>query len=94
MVTYNIQSSNGNICYKQYIGILHVLYLFAEILEAFSSLPVLAMTTGFTTTEINTVSTTGSQQLSRYTTLHHTSSVLSVKHTTASDQQHSISPSK
>ena len=65
-------------------SIFYVLYLFAEILEAFSSLPVLTMTTEFTTTQMNTISTTDSQQFSRYTTLHHTSSVSSVKHTTAS----------
>ena len=43
------------------------------------------MTTEFTTTQINSINTTDSQQFSRYTTLHHTSSVSSVKHTTASD---------
>ena len=41
------------------------------------------MTMEFTSTQINTIGTTDSQQFSRYTTLHHTSSVLSVKHTTA-----------
>ena len=42
------------------------------------------MTTEFTTTQINTISTTDSQQISRYTTLHHISRISSVKHTTAS----------
>ena len=52
------------------------------------------MKTGFTTTQVNTVSTTNNEQFSRYTTLNHTSSVSSVKHTTAGDQHHSISTSK
>ena len=88
MVTYNIQCtcSNNIICYKQYISIL---CLFAEISEAFSTLPVLTMKTGFTAGQNNTVNTTDSQQFSRYT------GMPSDRHTTASDQQHhSISPSK
>ena len=60
------------------------MFLFAEILEALSSLPVLTMTTEFTTAQINTIAITDSQRFSRYTTLHHTLSVSSVKHTTAS----------
>ena len=90
MVTYNIQCtcSNNIICYKQYIGIIHVLCLFAEILKAFSTLPVLTMKTGFTASQNNTVNTTDSQQFSRYT------SMPSDRNTTASDQHHSISPSK
>ena len=78
-----------------YVGILHVLCLFAEIEKAFNTLPVLTMKTGFTTTQINTLSATDSQQFSRYTTLCHTLSVPSVRHTAANDQQHhSVSPSK
>ena len=81
MVTYNIHYS---VEVSYYVVLFYVLYLYAEILEAVSSLPVLTMTTAFTTTQINVISTTDSQQFSRYTTLHHTSSVSSVKHTTAS----------
>ena len=54
-----------------------------EILEAFSSSPVPATTTEFTTTQISTVSGTIGQQFSGFTTVHHTSSVSSVKHTTS-----------
>ena len=80
MITCNIYYS---IEVSYYIVLFYVLYLLAEILETFSSLPVLTMTTEFTA-HINFISTTDSQQFSRYTTLHHTSSVSSVKHTTAS----------
>ena len=58
--------------------------LCAEILEAFSSSPIPAMTIESTTTQISTVSATNSQQFSRSITIHHTSGVSSVKHTTAS----------
>ena len=63
---------------------MDVLYLCAEILEAFSSPPVPAMTTESTTTHISTVSTADSQQFSRSITIHHASNISSVKHTTAS----------
>ena len=42
------------------------------------------MTTESTTAQISTVSTTDSQEFSRSITIHHTSSVSSVEHTTAS----------
>ena len=64
--------------------LLHVLCLNTEILEAFNSLSVVTITTQLTTTKINTVYTTDSQQFSRYTTLHNMSSASSVKHTTSS----------
>ena len=66
--------------------ISHVLLLRIEILETLSSsssIPV--MTTTLTTTQFtNTVSTTVSQQFTRSTTVHHTSSVSSVRLTTTS----------
>ena len=58
--------------------------LCAEILEAFSSSTIPTITTEYTTTHITTVSTADSQQFSRSITIHHTSGVSSVKHTTAS----------
>ena len=64
--------------------LLDVLYLCAEILEAFSSSPVPAMTTESTTAQISTFSATDSQQFSRSITIHHTSNVSTVKHTTVS----------
>ena len=63
------------------LGLQDVLYLFVEIFEAFSTLPVPAMTTEPTTTQI---STTDNQQCGRYTTVYHTSNVSSVKYTTTS----------
>ena len=84
MVANIIQCSNEISCYKQYLGLFHVLYLFAEILEAFSTPPVHAMTTVFTTTQINTFSTTDGEQFSRCTTTHDMSRVSSRKHTAAS----------
>ena len=85
MVTNIIQCSNEISFYEQYLGLLYVLYLFAEILEAFSTPPVHDMTTVFTTTQINTISsTTDGQQFSRCTTTHDMSSVSSVKHTATS----------
>ena len=84
MVTNIIQCSNEISCYEQYLGLLHVFYLFAEILEAFSTPPVHDMTTVFTTTQINTISTTDGHQFSRCTATHDMSSVSSVKHTAAS----------
>ena len=66
--------------------ISHGLLLCIEILETLSSsssIPV--MTTTLTTTQFtNTVSTTVSQQFTRSTTVHHTSSVSSVRPTTTS----------
>ena len=66
--------------------ISHDLLLCIEILETLSSsssIPV--MTTTLTTTQFtNTVSTTVSQQFTRSTTVHHTSSVSSVRPTTTS----------
>ena len=65
-------------------------YLCTEILETLSSsspIPVAVMTTTFTTTQttrLSTVSTTVSQQFPRPTTLHHTSSVSSLRPTTTS----------
>ena len=65
-------------------------YLCIEILETLSSsspIPVAVMTTTFTTTQttrLNTVSTTVSQRFPRSTTVHHTSSVSSVRPTTTS----------
>ena len=64
-------------------------YLCTEILETLSSsspIPVAVMTTTFTTTHarLSTVSTTVSQQFPRSTTVHHTSSVLSLRPTTTS----------
>ena len=62
-----------------------IITCYTEILEALSSSsPVSVMTTEFTTTEINTVSATVSQQCGRSTTVHHTSSVSSVIYTTTS----------
>ena len=62
-----------------------IITCYTEILEALSSSsPVSVMTTEFTTTQISTVSVTVSQQGGRSTTLHHTSSVSSVKYTTTS----------
>ena len=57
--------------------------LFAEIIKAFSSSPVPAITTEFTTNQISIVSTTDSQQFSITTEVHHIASVSSVKHTRA-----------
>ena len=62
-----------------------IITCYTEILEALSSSsPVSIMTTEFTTTQINTVSATVSQQCDRSTTVHHTSSVSSVICTTTS----------
>ena len=78
MVIYNIKCSNEISCHRL-IGLLHVLYLYAEILEAFSSAS--PMTTEFTTTQIITVSTT---EFNTSITMYHMSSISSVKQTTAS----------
>ena len=70
--------------YFLYMVLLHVLYLYTEILEAFNSLSVPTMATEFTATEINNLNSTDSQQFSRYITPHDISSASSMKHTTAS----------
>ena len=57
--------------------------LYVEILEAFSSPPVPAVSTEFTATQINLVSTTVNQPHGTSTAVHHTSSASSVKHVTA-----------
>ena len=65
-------------------------YLYTEILETISSsspIPVAVMTTAFTTTQttrLSTVSTTVGQRFPRSTTVHHTSSVSSLRPTTTS----------
>ena len=67
---------------------LYFSYLCTEILETLSSsspIPVAVMTTTFTqTTRLSTVSTTVSQRFPRSTTVHHTSSVSSLRPTTTS----------
>ena len=75
---FNVQIKLVVIC------LLHILYLCVEILEAFSTPPIHAMITESTTTQISTVSANDTQQFSRSITIHHTSNVSSVKHTTAS----------
>ena len=63
----------------------YIITCYTEILEALSSSsPVSVITAEFTTTDINTVTTTVSQQCGRSTTVHHTSSVSSVIYTTTS----------